>query len=543
MQQSNFLAAEVVYRKALSIGPDNNKVCNLGICLMKQGRMEEAKSMLQSVVPACPDTRWGSDSHLKSYERAQEMLVELEASMGRCNSVSNGHSGSLAPSNLLKSALWQPQQSGAGSHQSQKGADVEADHTADFAMPFAGALSATAGFGPTVPSRPVQKKVAAAVLGQQQQQRTDSHEVMAADSRQFRSYEGSNFSAGSWDDYEPGYTSPDENVDTNVQGGSNNDAQGLSGSSQFQQQMHWPGESLRNKQESFSAALLGHGKQPLADRKLERSLTFSGTVSRDNHAYSPSMGNYGYPSTQNERDTHHQRTASENLGGRNSTISSPLKPATLGERVERVPLTQERRNFVKTNEAFEDENDASKHLTGAWGKSTGALLKSPLGSSEVSFFSRWGYSDNNRPAVRRSLSLESFDTQLEQIALENEEAGEVALPLQPKRPRNQIPVDESSGLWNSLGFTFPSDGQYANNQEVTNVGSYVAYDGVKELVHRDVLSERQRPIAEEEAAASSNSSFIGAGTSSQEAEMIKRQRRLRVFQEITLFPGSPQHVI
>jgi len=30
MQQSNFEAAEYVYRKALSIEPDNNKVCNLG---------------------------------------------------------------------------------------------------------------------------------------------------------------------------------------------------------------------------------------------------------------------------------------------------------------------------------------------------------------------------------------------------------------------------------------------------------------------------------------------------------------------------------
>lgn len=67
-------------RKALAIEPDNNKVCNLGICLLKQGRVDEAKVLLQSVKPAAGgENRWGSDSHLKSYERAQEMLLELEA--------------------------------------------------------------------------------------------------------------------------------------------------------------------------------------------------------------------------------------------------------------------------------------------------------------------------------------------------------------------------------------------------------------------------------------------------------------------------------
>ncbi|XP_024520174.1 protein POLLENLESS 3-LIKE 1 isoform X2 [Selaginella moellendorffii] len=78
MQQSDFIAAEAVYRKALSMEPDNNKMCNLGICLMKQGRVDEAKVLLKSVMPASSDARWGADSHLKSYERAQEMLAEME---------------------------------------------------------------------------------------------------------------------------------------------------------------------------------------------------------------------------------------------------------------------------------------------------------------------------------------------------------------------------------------------------------------------------------------------------------------------------------
>ncbi|KAL0875379.1 hypothetical protein Bca101_025084 [Brassica carinata] len=43
MQRDNFVEAEDTYRKALSISPDNNNMCNLGICLMKQGRIDEAR--------------------------------------------------------------------------------------------------------------------------------------------------------------------------------------------------------------------------------------------------------------------------------------------------------------------------------------------------------------------------------------------------------------------------------------------------------------------------------------------------------------------
>jgi len=44
--QNNYTEAEEAYRRALSIAPDNNKMCNLGICLMKQGRIGEAKETL-----------------------------------------------------------------------------------------------------------------------------------------------------------------------------------------------------------------------------------------------------------------------------------------------------------------------------------------------------------------------------------------------------------------------------------------------------------------------------------------------------------------
>jgi hypothetical protein len=53
-------------------------MCNLGICLMKQDRIDEARAILNNVTPA-GEGKWGSESHQKSFERAQEMLREIEA--------------------------------------------------------------------------------------------------------------------------------------------------------------------------------------------------------------------------------------------------------------------------------------------------------------------------------------------------------------------------------------------------------------------------------------------------------------------------------
>lgn len=81
MHKDNYVEAEAAYRQALRIGPDNNKMCNLGICLMKQGRIPEAKETLKQVRPAVVDSIRGADSHLKAFERAQEMLRDLEAKL------------------------------------------------------------------------------------------------------------------------------------------------------------------------------------------------------------------------------------------------------------------------------------------------------------------------------------------------------------------------------------------------------------------------------------------------------------------------------
>ena len=81
MQQDDYIEAEDAYRRALSIAPDNNKMCNLGICLMKQGRIAEAKETLGRVKPVIADGPKGSNSHLKAYERAQQMLKDFESEM------------------------------------------------------------------------------------------------------------------------------------------------------------------------------------------------------------------------------------------------------------------------------------------------------------------------------------------------------------------------------------------------------------------------------------------------------------------------------
>ncbi|XP_031111677.1 protein SULFUR DEFICIENCY-INDUCED 1-like isoform X2 [Ipomoea triloba] len=49
MQMSNFMAAEVIYRKAQMIDADSNKACNLVYCLIKQSRYDEARSVLEQV--------------------------------------------------------------------------------------------------------------------------------------------------------------------------------------------------------------------------------------------------------------------------------------------------------------------------------------------------------------------------------------------------------------------------------------------------------------------------------------------------------------
>ncbi|KAK3193371.1 hypothetical protein Dsin_024681 [Dipteronia sinensis] len=75
MQKCNFIAAEVVYKKAQMVDPDANKACNLGLCLMKQCRYSEAKSVLEGVTQG----RLPGSEDCKSRKRAQDLLVQVES--------------------------------------------------------------------------------------------------------------------------------------------------------------------------------------------------------------------------------------------------------------------------------------------------------------------------------------------------------------------------------------------------------------------------------------------------------------------------------
>lgn len=108
MQQNNYTEAEEAYRRALLLAPDNNKMCNLGICLMKQGRIAEAKETLRRVKPAVADGPRGVDSHLKAYERAQQMLRDLESEMMNRGG-DRVEQSKLFDAFLGSSAIWQPQ--------------------------------------------------------------------------------------------------------------------------------------------------------------------------------------------------------------------------------------------------------------------------------------------------------------------------------------------------------------------------------------------------------------------------------------------------
>ncbi|KAJ8432554.1 hypothetical protein Cgig2_009318 [Carnegiea gigantea] len=75
MQKTNYMAAEVVYKKAQMIDPDANKACNLGLCLIKQARYDDARSVLEDVLTGRVP---GSDD-IRARNRAEELLLDLES--------------------------------------------------------------------------------------------------------------------------------------------------------------------------------------------------------------------------------------------------------------------------------------------------------------------------------------------------------------------------------------------------------------------------------------------------------------------------------
>lgn len=90
MQQANYAAAEVVYRKAQEIDPDANKACNLCLCLIKQSRYSEARFILEDLLGA----RISGSDEPKSKNRAQELLKQIESSSQLVQLASSPFSGS-----------------------------------------------------------------------------------------------------------------------------------------------------------------------------------------------------------------------------------------------------------------------------------------------------------------------------------------------------------------------------------------------------------------------------------------------------------------
>ncbi|XP_057434147.1 protein POLLENLESS 3 [Lotus japonicus] len=88
LQKGDYKAAEEHYRKALSFEVDRNKQCNLAICLMQTNRITEAKFLLQAVTTASKHRKM-DDSCAKSFERASQMLMDMESSSSQCSPLSN----------------------------------------------------------------------------------------------------------------------------------------------------------------------------------------------------------------------------------------------------------------------------------------------------------------------------------------------------------------------------------------------------------------------------------------------------------------------
>ncbi|CAH2049731.1 unnamed protein product [Thlaspi arvense] len=109
MQQNNYIEAEEAYRRALLIAPDNNKMCNLGICLMKQGESARPRTPPTGEAAAVVDGPRGTDSHHKAYERAQQMLRDLESEMMNMGGGDRVEQSRLFDALLGSSSIWQPQ--------------------------------------------------------------------------------------------------------------------------------------------------------------------------------------------------------------------------------------------------------------------------------------------------------------------------------------------------------------------------------------------------------------------------------------------------
>lgn len=81
MQQANYMAAEAVYRKAQMIEPNANNGCNLGVCLINQGRYDEARSIVTTVLDLGFSSATAAAVDRKALQRAKKLLAEIDQSI------------------------------------------------------------------------------------------------------------------------------------------------------------------------------------------------------------------------------------------------------------------------------------------------------------------------------------------------------------------------------------------------------------------------------------------------------------------------------
>ncbi|URE30670.1 Alba [Musa troglodytarum] len=81
MQQGNYMAAEAVYRKSQMIEPNANNGCNLGVCLINQGRYDEARSIVTAVLDRGFSSATAAAVDRKALQRANKLLAEIDQSI------------------------------------------------------------------------------------------------------------------------------------------------------------------------------------------------------------------------------------------------------------------------------------------------------------------------------------------------------------------------------------------------------------------------------------------------------------------------------
>nr|ABK27005.1 unknown [Picea sitchensis] len=123
MQQHDYCYAEIVYRKAQVLEPDDNKVCNLSVCLMRQGKVEEAMGLLQGLLNNNKNSmnykHNNSRGKSNSLDRVEALLKEIG------DSKTEGRTGEECQSAASRVEdlewVWCCEDGGGGSQEEEKG--------------------------------------------------------------------------------------------------------------------------------------------------------------------------------------------------------------------------------------------------------------------------------------------------------------------------------------------------------------------------------------------------------------------------------------